>query len=220
MPQPIDYFPDLNALIMEHIEGRPLVELGDADSKVLAEAVRLVACLHESEAEPRKWRDTRRIVRALGEKVRHSIETDPRYATVLEPVIEALEAARVDEAELVPCHGDFSPRNVLVGSGRVVLIDWDRLQWADPARDLAYAAAWCWVWALRRKVPAEWSVLQQVVDEYARCRSIVLTERGLSFHVAAGLLRIAHAMVTLWPADAPLVPRLAAEALGRLRQLS
>ena len=102
----------------------------------------------------------------------------------------------------------------------MVLIDWDRFQWADPARDIAYVSAWCWVWSLRRKLAGDWSVLHQVVGAYDRCRSNALTERRLTFHLAAGLIRIAHAILTLWPADAPIVPQLAAEALRRLREQS
>ena len=42
-------------------------------------------------------------------------------------------------------HGDFSPRNVLIGDGGLVLIDFDRLQMAGAGRDVQHLAAWAWV---------------------------------------------------------------------------
>jgi aminoglycoside phosphotransferase (APT) family kinase protein len=64
---------------------------------------------------------------------------------------EAVDLSEVVDGELVPCHGDFSPQNVLVGPGGFALIDWDKLQLADPARDIAYTRAWCWAEAIRHQ---------------------------------------------------------------------
>jgi len=216
LPQPIDYLPETGTLIMERLSGRPLAELEAADAISIAEAVKLVAALHDCEARPTKKRDRRRIVREIKRNLATSAEVAPEYAGVLGAVMEALEASDDEDPEIVPCHGDFSPRNVLIGADRVALIDWDRLEWADPARDVTYFGTWCWVWALRRKTRPDWSVLQQVVESYRGLRRITLTEARLGFHVAAGLMRIAHGMITFWPSDVHLVPQLAAEALRHL----
>ena len=216
LPQPIDYLPETGTLIMERLSGRPLAELEAADAISIAEAVKLVAALHDCEARPTKKRDRRRIVREIKRNLTTSAEVAPEYAGVLGAVMEALEASDDEDPEIVPCHGDFSPRNVLIGADRVALIDWDRLEWADPARDVTYFGTWCWVWALRRKTRPDWSVLQQVVESYRGLRRITLTEARLGFHVAAGLMRIAHGMITFWPSDVHLVPQLAAEALRHL----
>ena len=218
LPRPIDYLPDVGVLIMERIEGRPLAEFSALDEDILGRAVRLVASLHECHVHPSKRRDSRRILRSVRQKAERVAELAPEFAGSIWAVVEALEAAQVEDLELVPCHGDFSPRNVLVGPGRVVLIDWDRLQWADPARDITYIGAWCWVWALRKRMLPDWSVLHQVVDKYSALRPGASIEPRLSFHIAAGLMRIAHGLVVLWPADAHLVPQLATEALRQLRQ--
>src|SRR5206468_866896 len=128
------------------------------------------------------------------------------------------EAAQVDQLELVPSHGDFSPRNVLVApERRLALIDWDRLQCADPARDIAYMGTWCWVSALRQGKVPEWSVLERSVARYNLLRPRAAVEMRLSFYIAAGLVRIAHSLIELWPDDAYLVPQLTAEALRQLR---
>jgi len=131
-PRPLDYLADIGVLIMERIAGRPLAEFSIPDKHSLSAAVRLVASLHESQTRPGRRRDARRLVRALRQKVESTPELAPAYASSLWVVVEALEAVQVEDLEIVPCHGDFSPRNVLVGPDRVVLIDWDRFQRADP----------------------------------------------------------------------------------------
>lgn len=216
LPQPIDYLPETGTLIMERLAGRPLAERDAADAVSIAESVTLIAALHDCEARPTKKRDRRRIVREITRNLAASAEIAPEYAGVLAPAVEALEASAGDDPEIVPCHGDFSPRNVLIGTGRVALIDWDRLEWADPARDITYFGTWCWIWALRKKRTPDWSVLQQVVDSYRGLRGITLNDERVGFHVAAGLMREAHGMIMFWPSDVHLVPQLAAEALWHL----
>ena len=217
LPQPIEYLPDVGAVIMERLPGRPFVELGASGTDVVDKAIGLLASLHGCEAQPSTQRTVRRIVRSVCRKAETVGQVAPRFADSFREVAEALEGAEVEEPELVPCHGDFSPRNVLVGADRLALIDWDRLQRADPARDLAYFGAWCWTWALRQGRPASWSMLDRVVARYESLRPGASIEARLGFHVAAGLMRIAQGLVTLWSDDAHLVPQLTAEALRRLR---
>jgi hypothetical protein len=64
---------------------------------------------------------------------------------------------------------------------------------------------------------ADWSVLQQAIEGYRGLRDMRMTDARLDFHVAAGLMRIAHAMIRFWPSDVHLIQQLAAEALRRLR---
>jgi hypothetical protein len=107
---------------------------------------------------------------------------------------------------------------VLVTSNGLRLIDWDRLQRADPARDIAYIGTSWWVWLLRQKRTPDWSVLEQAVSAYDSLRPGARIQARLPFHLAAGLLRHAHALVELWPEDAYLVPELTAEAHRRLQR--
>ena len=217
LPRPIEYLPDVGVLLMERLPGRPLVELGATDGDIVDDALRLVAALHGCEAQPSKRRNVHRIVRSVRRKADAVALVAPRFGASFIEVSEALDAGAPEDPELVPCHGDFTPRNVLVAAGGVALIDWDRLQRADPARDLAYFGAWCWAWALCQRRPADWSVLARVVARYHSLRPDASIEARLGFHVAAGLMRIAYGLVTLWPADAYLVPQITAEALRRLR---
>lgn len=217
LPRPLDYFPNLGVLITERLEGRPFAEFATVDEDTLNASIALVKELHESDVHPRKHREWRRIVRALSRNVERTAERAPASYDSIRRALTILEVTEVVDGELVPCHGDFSPRNVLVGPGGLALIDWDKLQLADPARDIAYTGAWCWAAALRQKRTPDWSVLERVVATYNRLRPGASIEARVRFHVAAGVMRIAHSLVELWPNDAYLVPRLAAEAIRQLR---
>ncbi|MEP6471624.1 MAG: phosphotransferase, partial [Acidobacteriota bacterium] len=120
------------------------------------------------------------------------------------------------DSTLVPCHGDFSPRNVLVSPGRSALIDWDRFQLADPARDIAHFGAWCWAERVRRGEKPSWSVLDRAVTAYDALRPSARIRERLGFHVAAALVRASESLILHSPEDALVVPALAAEALRRL----
>ena len=173
---------------MERLEGRTLLELGTPE-KHLDSAMRLAADLHRCGVATPRLRSARKLVRSAQRKVERVMALAPRFGPDLARVAQALEASRPRDAELVPCHGDFSPRNVLVGDARLALIDWDRLQLADPARDVAYFGTWCWVQGLRSGVN-DWSVLDRAVASYQSRRPEVELTSRIGFHVAAGLARM------------------------------
>lgn len=216
LPRPIEYLPAVQVLVMERLEGRPLAELGVLDQGILGGTMRLLAGLHSCDAQPARQRDARRILRSVRRKARSIAELAPQFAGPTWAVVRALEDAPMVDSELVPSHGDFSARNILVGQDRLALIDWDRFQGADPARDVAYLGVWAWVATLREGRSPDWRVLERAVSVYGTLRPLAAVESRLDFYVAAGLVRIAHSLVRLWPEDAHLVPQLAAEALRRL----
>ncbi len=216
--RPIDYLPDIGVLVMERVEGRPLAGLDLSNRALVEGATRLVASLHRCDARPSTRRDWTRVVRSVARKADRVAGIMPQFADVFREVAEALGSTRPEDQELAPCHGDFSPQNVLVAADRVTLIDWDRFQLADPARDIAYMGAWGWVWRLRQGRPADWSMLELVVGAYDSLRARASVRARVGVHVAAGLMRIAHDLVMLRPEDRHLVPELAAEALRHLRR--
>jgi 5-methylthioribose kinase len=59
---------------------------------------------------------------------------EPRAATFLSQLIGDTLATRI---ALV--HGDYSPKNVLIHSNRVVLLDHEVIHWGDPAFDVGFA---------------------------------------------------------------------------------
>ncbi|HUC84537.1 MAG TPA: aminoglycoside phosphotransferase family protein [Candidatus Acidoferrales bacterium] len=108
-----------------------------------------------------KWEHSARAGNILGQIHRHSTgdpETRRRFDTTqvfsqlrLEPYLLATatkhpmlrscfeeEAARLAKMSECLVHGDFSPKNILVGSGRMVLLDCEVAWYGDPAFDVAF----------------------------------------------------------------------------------
>jgi hypothetical protein len=217
LPRPVEYLPDLRMLVIERLEGRPLVELTGRGRGVAADAIRLLASLHSSDAKPTRRRSADRIIRSIRRKSNRVALLAPSYAGHFRAVTEALEEHRPSDSELVPSHGDFGLRNLLLVEERLILVDWDRLQLADPARDLAFWGTAHWVRALQDGATPDWSALDRATAVYASARGGAPPRDRLRFHVAAGLMRVAHNRVELGPREAELVPRLATEALAQLQ---
>jgi aminoglycoside phosphotransferase (APT) family kinase protein len=213
----MEYMEDIDVLIMERLDGRPLLELDPLDMRVLDDAIELVAALHDSNARPEKPRGAARITRSLRRKARAVAAAASPYKEEYAATVDALEGTGVEDAELVPCHGDFSPRNVLVAPQGLALIDWDRLRRADPARDIAYMGCWYWASTIRRGDPPDWSVLDRITARYEELRPGAGLAGRLNFHIAAGLLRMAHSRIMNRGSEGYLVPYLIREALCTVR---
>lgn len=218
LPRPIEYLREHRILLLERVAGRALAQGGDPDTAAVQDAVLLIAALHGSDALPTRRRSTRGVLRSLRRKAERISRLDSGLGANVQRLVSALQESPGRNRDLVPAHGDFSPRNVLTGPDRSVLIDWDRFQLADPARDVAYFGTWCWVDRLRRGATGSWSVLEDAAAAYEALRPQASIASRLEFYVAAGLVRIAEGLVTLWTEDAHLAPRLMEEALSRARE--
>lgn len=206
LPQPLDFLPDCGALIMERLEGRPLAELHASAQEHFEPALRLLADLHQCNATPVVKRSSRSIVRSAERKAARIAELSPTHATLAKELAAALEAGRVKERELVPSHGDFSPRNIFVGADRLAVIDWDRFQLADPARDVVYFATYDWAdWLRRGRMPNR-DNLKRAIEVYESARPGAKLKRAVSFHIAASCLRRALSILELWPDQSWLAP--------------
>jgi len=86
--------------------------------------------------------------------------------------------------ELVPTHGDISPKNFLITSDGPLMVDWDDMALADPMRDLGPLLWWYFP-------PAEWPGF---LERYGTMLSRALNQRiywwaaCISLDVTAGLL--------------------------------
>lgn len=212
LPEPIDYLDEIDVLIMERMSGKPLIELDPHKTGDLDAAIDLIAALHGSDARPATPRNSTRIIKSLRRKATAIAELSSCYLDDYLAAIDALERSGAEDPELVPCHGDFSPRNVLMGFDGARLIDWDRLRRANPARDVAYMACWYWAEALRRGESPSWSILKRITARYEKRRPDAQLAGCMKFHLAAGLLRMAHSRLTNPGHESRLVPHLIREA--------
>ena len=206
LPQPLDFLAECGALIMERLDGRPLAELRASGEAHFEPAIRLLAELHQCDATPEVKRSSRSLVRSAERKATRIAELSPEHAALANELAAALDANRVKERELVPSHGDFSPRNVFVGADRLALIDWDRFQLADPARDVVYFATYDWAdWLRRGRMPNR-DNLKRAIEIYESARPGAKLKRAVSFHIAASCLRRALSILELWPDQSWLAP--------------
>jgi hypothetical protein len=218
MAEPLDCFPELGAVVMARLDGQPLATINWRHGDHLETSIRLLVELHASGAQPETKRSSRAIVRSAERKAARIAELAPENATLAREVAVALEARRVKERELVPSHGDFSPRNVLVHGAPFAFIDWDRLQLADPARDVAYFGSYGWSEALRRGRKPDREPLCRAAGAYEAARPGARLKQALPFHLAMACLRRTASVLELWPEERWLAAPLLRCALRELEE--
>ena len=188
LPEPIAYDAVTRTLDMAVVDGPALGARGDVGQLPhrLDAVASLLADLHTSGVVVERRRTPAKLLRSLERKL-------PDDHRGLIPRIEV--RAPVGE-HLVPNHGDFSPRNVLLTSTGPALIDFDRIQMAGPGRDVQYMAAWCWVTSVMngsRSPDDAWRLGDAFEDAYLTTRPAAAKDIrvGRTFHRACGLVRIA-----------------------------
>ena len=206
MPQPLGFDEYTGELTTAWVPGTPLGEPGRVDGAISRAVVvgTLGPAPHGSGVVVDRVRDRRELARSVGRQVAGTAADPSTPGVVLEAFIEASLAVDrswvVDEAprRLVLSHGALTPRRVLAGDRGLVLVDFDRLQMAEPERDLAHWAAWLWVTEGARDVPDTTELLGDLVCGYAAAARRAPADRAaLEVHLAVCLVRIAHGWAAL-----------------------
>lgn len=196
LPRPLGWVESRHCLVMEWLDGSPLARRGDPPPRHhLGEAASLLADLHSAGTRHRKTRDVEAILRSSGRKCQDLADTP--IGELAREVLDTLAARLPEDDEFVPSHGDFSPRNLIVTPDGVRLIDFDRIQMADPARDVAYYGAWSWVTGLLFDGQSDWTINDEFLAAYLRQRPASRLGDQMSFHLAAALVRIVHGWTVL-----------------------
>jgi Phosphotransferase enzyme family len=214
VPQPLSFDPLVGVVTMEHIPGAPLAvrgTLGDTLEQTHRVA-ELLADLHSSGVPLSRRRSTAAVVRSVQRKA----ASLPAAFAEFRRLADRLAACAPVDDQYVVSHGDFSPRNVLLTpeTQRLTIIDFDRLQSASPARDVAYWGAWIWTTQRLCDEEASWLPGDQFAAAYLRCapdKTDAVTSH-LAFHRAAALARIVHGWSALATRD-DLARRLIDDAM-------
>jgi aminoglycoside phosphotransferase (APT) family kinase protein len=135
--------PTGNYFAMEYLGGqfqnwKQVLLSGQADPEFAARAGNLAAQIHRQsagDAEARKLFDTTPNFFQLRIEP-YLLATGARHPA-LRPLFET-EAARLEAARECLVHGDFSPKNMLIGGERLVLLDCEVAWYGDAAFDLAF----------------------------------------------------------------------------------
>lgn len=249
VPCPIAVAAPSGLVITGFVPGPPAGRRGvPADPALTAAAAHLLARLHRTPVPsvspagravvpgpgatrgPWRVRDHRGILRSLWRKVSDLVPRDEATASRLGVVVALLDrglALRpVHDEPLVITHGDFSPRNVLLGPDGPVLIDVDRVRISLPGRDLAYWGAWDWATRAMAGEQPSWRVADDLVSAYRRAApemavaEVSDVEATMALHRVAALVRIAHGWSALRePQNAPVREWIVAEALRWARRV-
>lgn len=218
VPEPLHYEADLSLAVYARLPGTPMETHPLADSAIAQweRVVDLLAELHRSDAQPTTRRSARGVLRSLDRRLDWIKTHSPEHQSSFEQVLVAMESRRRKGSGLVPSHGDFSIRNILVHEETLVVIDWDRFQWADPARDLAYVATSSWLASVRRGRQPNHALIKRLVRRYESVNPASKVAATMSFYIAAALLRRAASLLQLWPAERYLATPLINLALAEV----
>lgn len=119
-------------LLMELIDGNPLDVLLMAHPERLEEFSRLMASLHAD-----MHKTTTGVLQTQEEALGNRIKNNRALlGNLTDPVLDYLKTLPAGTAV---CHGEFHPKNILVGAAKTVVIDWTNAYKGQPAGDVVLA---------------------------------------------------------------------------------
>jgi aminoglycoside phosphotransferase (APT) family kinase protein len=132
-----DYF-TMEYLGPEFKNWKQLLLMGNCQVEIARESARILAIIHRksmNDSEARRSFDTTTNF--------HQLRTDPYLLTTgrRHPALRAYfedEARRLESTRECLVHGDYSPKNMLVRNGRIVLLDCEVAWYGDPTFDMAF----------------------------------------------------------------------------------
>jgi 5-methylthioribose kinase len=129
----------MRAVPQPHENWKTLLLAGHVNPDHIAQFGRLLGTIHRRSREQRDMLAEEFSERSFFE----SLRLEPYYAYALAQVPEArfLEAliSETRNRRFTLVHGDYSPKNVLVHDGRLVLLDHEVIHWGDPAFDVGFS---------------------------------------------------------------------------------
>ena len=173
MPRLVHCSNELNYFAMEYLDGyrnwKSILLAGDADPDLARQAGNILGTIHEhtrGDAALLEQFDTTRNFHALRTEP-YLLATALRHPSLKNQIID--EANRLDSTRLCLIHGDYSPKNIMVGPGRMVLLDCEVAWYGEPAFDLAFLFNHFLLKALFHRDPCFLSLTDAEWHEYQSC---------------------------------------------------
>jgi 5-methylthioribose kinase len=128
----------MSAAARDHVVWKRMLLDGDANGQIAADCGTLLAALHAG-----GWRDERLAERLGDRKVFDELRLDPYYRSVASRDPAAANSMQrliesVWQHPLTLVHADFSPKNLLVESDGLMMVDFETGHFGDPAFDLGF----------------------------------------------------------------------------------
>lgn len=130
----------MEAVPQPHENWKMLLMRGEVESNLVVQFGRLLRTIHlESRRRRAEFEPIFRDCSFF-----ESLRLEPYYAYAASQTGEAREFLRELMAETRGtgesiAHGDYSPKNILVRNGKLVLLDYEVIHWGDPAFDLGFS---------------------------------------------------------------------------------
>jgi 5-methylthioribose kinase len=129
----------MEAVPRPHDSWKPLLLAGRLDDDHVRQFGRWLGTVHR-----RSWIDRAEMAPAFDDRsFFESLRVEPYYEYTASRIPAAAAflselVATTRERRLALVHGDYSPKNVLVHAGRLVVLDFEVIHWGDPAFDLGF----------------------------------------------------------------------------------
>jgi 5-methylthioribose kinase len=130
----------MRAVAEPHANWKRLLLAGQLDETLVAQWATLLGQIHAASHAQAAQYAAPLADRSFFESLR--LEPYYGYAAAQVPAAAAALGALIEETRrsgLALVHGDYSPKNVLIHAGRVVLLDHEVIHWGDPAFDAGFA---------------------------------------------------------------------------------
>jgi aminoglycoside phosphotransferase (APT) family kinase protein len=130
----------MEAVPEPHENWKSMLLRGEVDLQHVQQFAFILARIHRTSAQRADELKPEFEDRSFFESLRlepyylYAAKQDPRAGTFLHSLVD--ETRQTREALV---HGDYSPKNVLIREGKLVLLDHEVIHWGDPAFDLGFA---------------------------------------------------------------------------------
>lgn len=195
VPEPLGYSIERGVLVVRAASGRCLQELETGGRRAWAEglrsAARWLAALHDSPVRVGPNEGRSRLEEVLARRLAKARERRPEMAAALSGMAGELQR-RLDESRLGPLtvqtHGRYHSGHVFCGEPHVTVIDLDRADVADPAKDVAEFIHRLRADTMKRRLGAEVAdrATSVFLDEYRSRAGVAL--HGLAYYWSASVL--------------------------------
>lgn len=130
----------MHAVPQPHENWKTLLLRGEIDFDLVQQFATLLAIIHKN-----AWRQHAELAEVFSDRrFFQSLRIEPYYeysaqqiAGACDFVTSLIDSTRARTFTLV--HGDYSPKNILVHNGKIVLLDHEVIHWGDPAFDVGFA---------------------------------------------------------------------------------
>jgi aminoglycoside phosphotransferase (APT) family kinase protein len=132
----------MQAVAEPHANWKGLLLDGELKQDHVAQFARILATIHVN-----GWRRREQVGLAFRDRsFFEALRLDPyyRYTATMVPEAAGFLGRLIDETSrtrLTLVHGDYSPKNILVHHGRLILLDHEVIHFGDPAFDLGFSLA-------------------------------------------------------------------------------